>query len=144
MGISYFKDYLKKTQLLACEGDNKIAIKLLFVKCIDEMLLWDQFATEHLANHKKIWASASLCTGSSSSKNGCIRLARDIKKEVAKKKASLSYDSLDELADHMQNKSEHLVEGKHSDDILCFTTGMGVRCKTLIRKMCKMYFEEDF
>ena len=44
----------------------------------------------------------------------------------------------------MKGKSEDLVEGDHVDEILHHAMVMDGHNKTLIRKMHKKYFEEDF
>ena len=97
---------------------------------------------------RRIVALGSICDGasfgpqeeldkcvsrSSRSYNGLERHVRTIKKELTKKKALSSYDFLDELSEHVQEKSEDLVEGEHVDDILCCATGMGSHHKTSIR-----------
>ena len=51
---------------------------------------------------------------------------------------------LDVLAEHVQDESEELAEGKHVDDILHCAMDMGTHCKTLIRKMCEKCLEEYF
>ena len=101
--------------------------------------------TDRHADHKKNWSSALLDPPSvRRSNNDLERCMWTIKKEVSKKKALSSYNFLDELAEHMQDKSEDFVDGKHVDDMLNCATDMDAHCKTLIRKMRNKSFEEDF